>query len=86
MKTQYINLSVNKNNFARYENIKSVCLYGNENELNNFFISICIPTFNRTNLLKDAIDSALNQKTDVPYCILVNKKIQFSKNILLSKF
>lgn len=71
MKTQYINLSVNKNNFVRYKNIKSICLYGNEKELGNFFISICIPTFKRTNLLKEALDSALNQKTDVPYCILV---------------
>ena len=71
MKTQYINLSVNKNNFVRYKNIKSICLYGNEKELGNFFISICIPTFKRTNLLKEALDSALNQKTHVPYCILV---------------
>ena len=71
MKTQYINLSVNKNNFVRYKNIKSLCLYGNEKELGNFLISICIPTFKRTNLLKEALDSALNQKTDVPYCILI---------------
>ena len=34
-------------------------------------ISIMIPTYNRPELLKEAIDSALNQKTDVPFEVVV---------------
>ena len=57
-------------NFAKIENIESICVF----ESNLDFIpkvTIAIPTFNRTDLLKEAIDSALNQINYSNYDVVV---------------
>lgn len=60
-----------KNNFEQYSNIESILVYGNEEILDKVSITIVIPTFNREKLLKEAIDSALNQDGFNDYCIIV---------------
>lgn len=62
----------NNNNFELIKDIKSNCLYGDESILNNVDLTICIPTYKRDKTLKDAIDSALNQKeSNLKYCIII---------------
>lgn len=56
--------------FAKYAHVKSKLVYGElPAEAPN--VSIMIPTFRRADLLKEAIDSALNQKTRYRYTIAV---------------
>jgi glycosyltransferase involved in cell wall biosynthesis len=66
-----INFSINENNFIKYMNIQSVLLFGFSECHDNAAITICIPTYKRPRLLRDALLSASNQDTDTSYQIIV---------------
>lgn len=60
------------NNFKKYENIPSRLIFGNIDALINPYISIVIPTYQRKDLLKYAIESALGQiESNVKYEIII---------------
>lgn len=59
-----------ENCFAKYAHIKSELVYG-QMPAKAPDISVMIPTFRRADLLKEAIDSVLNQKTRYHYTIAV---------------
>lgn len=59
-----------KNNFSTYEDVKSKLIYGELSEKIPF-ISVIIPTYKRANLLKFALDSAINQMSFEDYEIIV---------------
>jgi glycosyltransferase involved in cell wall biosynthesis len=80
---------IKNNNFLKYCNINSNLVQGNPKCENDEQISICIPAYKRTNLLKEAIESALNQKTIHPYKIIViddeiNVGISETQNLITS--
>ncbi|MEY8232653.1 glycosyltransferase family 2 protein [Oscillospiraceae bacterium 50-16] len=56
--------------FAKYRHVSSELIYGQLPEKKPD-ISIMIPTYRRADLLKEAIESALNQKTQFSYTISV---------------
>lgn len=81
-----------KNNFISTLDIKSIKIF----EMDTAFIntpplfSIAIPTYNRSRTLKEAINSAIHQKTDEKYEILVVENtdhfdIKSSAQIMLEK-
>lgn len=59
-----------EDNFAKYSHVKSELIYGKLPE-EKPDVSIMIPTFRRADLLKEAIDSALAQKTKYSFTITV---------------
>lgn len=50
-----------ENNFLKFESVKSNLIYGNLNFHRTPEVTIAIPTYKRPDLLKESIDSALNQ-------------------------
>lgn len=58
-------------NFANFSRVGWKCVSGNEGLLSKVFVTISIPTYNRPDTLKDAIDSALNQEGYDDYCVMV---------------
>lgn len=62
VKKQIINYEQNKNCFELTKNIKSNLLFGSQDNVENPLITVFIPTYKRLNLLKEAIDSVLNQQ------------------------
>lgn len=62
-------LSLNKNNFKKYDSVLSNKIIG-AHKIQPFF-SIIIPTYKRLTLLKDAIFSALNQNNFNNYEVLI---------------
>jgi glycosyltransferase involved in cell wall biosynthesis len=66
-----IDFSKNEDSIAKQAHIESVLLYGNHDAVHDAGITVCIPTYKRPRLLKEAIESAVNQITDIPYQILV---------------
>jgi glycosyltransferase involved in cell wall biosynthesis len=58
-------------NFEQYSSVKSLLIYGEKAILNKVTVTIAIPTYNRVKLLKETIDSALNQCGFEDYCIIV---------------
>lgn len=50
-------------NFQKIADVKTDLLYGDISREKVVFLSVIIPTFNRSNLLKEAINSVLDQKT-----------------------
>lgn len=65
-----MNLLSLKNNFLSYSKIKSNLIFGKLNSTSPVY-SILIPTYKRTDFLKQAIDSALNQDKVLNYEIIV---------------
>lgn len=59
----YRHLDQYVNNFKKIESVKSDLLWGNQQKIENPWLSVIIPTYNRTGLLKEAIDSVLSQKS-----------------------
>lgn len=59
-----------EDNFKKCSQYKSVLIYGNKEE-KGYDISILIPTFKRSNTLKQALESALNQNQSIKYNIIV---------------
>jgi len=64
-------MNCTKNQFLKFKHIKSNLIYGKENITSTPLISIAIPTYNRPLLLKEAIESALNQKDFSNYEVIV---------------
>ena len=59
-----------RSNFDKYSHVKAKLIYGNSiQEQTN--ISIVIPTYKRANLLEEALQSAINQKTNTAYSVIV---------------
>lgn len=59
------------NNFQKTEKVSSFCIQDFNNRESIPTITIVIPTYKRANLLKEAIDSALNQFDFADYEILI---------------
>ncbi len=59
-----------KDNFKEYHHIKSNLIAGSKRETPPVY-SILIPTFQRYKLLKEAIDSALDQKGHIDYEVMI---------------
>lgn len=59
-----------EDNFAKYRHVKSKLIYGKLPEQKPD-VSIMIPTFRRADLLEEAIDSALAQKTQYSFTITI---------------
>lgn len=57
-------------NFAKYKHIESVKLYG-EHKTSNPNVSIAIPTYRRPNLLKQAVESVINQNRYDDYELII---------------
>ncbi|MGL5964431.1 MAG: glycosyltransferase family 2 protein [Fusobacteriaceae bacterium] len=57
-------------NFATYSDVKSILLYGDENN-KSYKVSIAIPTYKRVELLKESLESALAQESFHDYDIIV---------------
>jgi glycosyltransferase involved in cell wall biosynthesis len=68
------------NNFDKIAGIKSHLVIGDKFRKPVFY-SILIPTFNRPKLVKDAIDSAINQNGFSNYEIIIVDNDPFSENI-----
>ena len=56
-------------NFSKYKNVKSEAII--EGKIRNPKITIAIPTYKRNHLIKDALDSALNQKGFDNYEVII---------------
>lgn len=56
-------------NFSTYSNIKSIMLYGNTKK--DYKVTIAIPTYKRVELLKESLESALNQENFEDYEIII---------------
>lgn len=67
---EYKNLFEYQNFFERFAHVKSHLLCGEENDIQPF-VTIIIPTYKRPALLKDAIDSAVNQKGFDDYEVVI---------------
>lgn len=63
-------LNTNKDNFKKYSNVKSELIADYCSEIVPV-VSIMIPTYKRPHLLKETIYSAINQKTDVKFEIVI---------------
>lgn len=57
--------------FEQYSSVQSLLIFGQESLLHRVAVTIAIPTYNRAKLLKETIDSALNQYDFEDYCIIV---------------
>ncbi|MEO6550702.1 MAG: glycosyltransferase family 2 protein [Ferruginibacter sp.] len=64
------NLFAYKNHFETFAHVKSHLVYG-ELSTSPVFVSVVIPTYKRANLLKDTIDSAINQQGFEDYEIII---------------
>ena len=59
------------NNFTRYKKVESNLIVGDESFNTTPMVTIAIPTYKRPKYLKEAIDSALNQKDFHDYEVIV---------------
>jgi len=57
-------------NFAVYKHVKSVLIHEGHMTVTPL-VSIMIPTYNRSHFLGEAIASALNQKTEIPFEVVI---------------
>ena len=60
-----------KDNFAKYKHIKSNLLVGEIKDIPNPKVTIAIPTYKRSHLIKDALNSSVNQVEFKNYEIIV---------------
>ena len=58
-------------NYAKFAHVGWRLISGNEDLLSKVFVTISIPTYNRPDTLKDALDSALNQQGYDDFCVMV---------------
>lgn len=63
------NIFETDNNFIKYANVKSILKF-DDCQILHPQISVVIPTYN-SNFLKEAVESAINQITDVDYEVLI---------------
>lgn len=83
MKNKY-DINNRANNFKKYENVKSQLIMDNCGDFSPE-VSITIPTFKRPLLLKETIDSVVNQITSVKFEIIVvdnDSDGEFDKEII----
>jgi len=81
---ELIDFSKNKDSFEEIKNIESILLWGDPNAIPDAEITICIPTYKRPKLLKEAIESAIKQDTNIPYrIIVVDNDENFDNNEIL---
>jgi glycosyltransferase involved in cell wall biosynthesis len=66
-----IDFSKNEDSISKQAHVESVLLYGSPDAVPDAEITICIPTYKRPLLLREAIESAVNQAADIPYKIIV---------------
>ena len=59
------------NNFARYKEVESNLIIGDENFNTNPMVTIAIPAYKRPKPLKEAINSALSQKNFCDYEVII---------------
>jgi glycosyltransferase involved in cell wall biosynthesis len=71
VETNLLNFSHNVDSISYQAHIESVLLHGNPDNIADAQLTICITTYKRPRLLKEAIQSAVNQATDIPYRIIV---------------
>ena len=64
-----------RDNFALTSHIESVKIFEMDNPPSNPTFTIAIPTYNRCETLKEAIDSALAQETDEHYEVIVVENV-----------
>ena len=67
-KIPFSSIMLTSNNLHNYESVDAD-LFGNRK--NEVVVSIMIPTYKRPSLLRKAIESALNQRTDTEYEVVV---------------
>jgi glycosyltransferase involved in cell wall biosynthesis len=60
-----------KNSFKKYRHVKSKLIFGDLNYMESPLVTIAIPTYKRPEMLREAIDSALNQDDFKDYEIIV---------------
>ncbi|XNJ81440.1 glycosyltransferase family 2 protein [Vibrio cyclitrophicus] len=58
------------NNFKKYEDVQSELIYDNCSDFMPL-ISIMIPTYKRPHLIKESLDSAINQNSDVNFEVVI---------------
>lgn len=67
-----INYESRENRFLKCEHVRSRLVYGNPNNVPNPWLTVVIPTYRRVNLLKQALDSVLDQwHTDFFWDIII---------------
>ena len=72
MNKEKIDLFKYIDNFNKYKQVESVLTYGEKESIKDPYITIAIPTYKRNSLLKEAIDSALNQiNSDCEFEVIV---------------
>ena len=87
---QYVNILEKKNNFEKIRNVETECVIGDARILDSVQLTICVPTFHRTDTLKETIDSLLHlNDSTISYCILVldndpDEAIKDTYNLLYS--
>lgn len=69
-KKSYKTIDEEKSNFYKISKIQTDLLYG-VNSKEQYFITVIIPTYNRSALLKEAIDSVLQQKSDFKWELII---------------
>jgi glycosyltransferase involved in cell wall biosynthesis len=68
---ELIDFSKNSDSINKQNDIKSVLLYGAPDSIVEAKITVCIPTYKRPLLLREAIESAVNQSTQYPFRIII---------------
>lgn len=77
-----INIFDNTNNFNKKKHVNSRLIYGKVSD-SKPYITIAIPTYKRHQLLREAIDSAINQ-TNIPCeyeIIVVDNEVEFESGV-----
>lgn len=64
IKTTYEKIDTYENNFCKISHVKTDLLYGSIKNTKTYALTVIIPTYRRTDLLKEAINSVLKQKTN----------------------
>lgn len=67
----YKNIDNVKNNFCKISDVQTDLLYGIENHEERYFLTVIIPTYNRSLLLKEAIESVLKQKCNFKWELII---------------
>ena len=78
-----LNYEMNEDCFYKTQNVQTKLLYGDPDYIQDPLFTILIPTYQRTDLLEDAIKSALNQwHTYFPWDIIIvdNEKDDGNQN------
>jgi len=79
----YINIYIENSNLYKIISDKNIfSLIERESKLNNVLITICIPTFNRAQYLKESVNSALKQNGDFEILVIDDGSEEDTKNVI----